>query len=82
MVFILSITEYFKDMSTSAKKILKLFVDWMQNDDEWEQWPARIFLGHCLFKRKKWDLSALYNLTEKWSSCVPKVVSFIFHPSF
>lgn len=30
MVFILSITEYFKDMSTSAKKILKLFVDWMQ----------------------------------------------------
>lgn len=32
MMFILSVTEYFKDISTSAKEILKQFVhyDWMQ----------------------------------------------------
>lgn len=32
MVFTLSVTKYFKDISTSAKEILKLFAhyDWMQ----------------------------------------------------
>lgn len=32
MVFTLSVTEYFKDISTSATEILKLFAhyDWMQ----------------------------------------------------
>lgn len=46
----------------------------------WWWWTGAMafknFFGSLPVKRKKWDLRALYNLIEKWSSCVPKVGSF------